>query len=75
MLNLASAVHLRLKFITWDMLFPRKVYLWTQKKFRAIMEWSTLRNVDDVISFIGLAGYYKRFIMNFFQISYPITSM
>ena len=44
------------------------------KKIRAIMEWSTPRNVDEVISFMGLAGYYRRFIKNFTRIVYPITT-
>ena len=32
------------------------------EKIEAIMNWPTLRNVIDVISFMGLLGYYRRFI-------------
>ena len=45
------------------------------EKVRDIMEWEALRNVDEVKSFMGLVGYYKRFIKNFSLIAYPITSL
>jgi len=39
------------------------------------MESVATRNVDEMISFMGFVGYYRRFIRNFSQISYPITSL
>jgi len=45
------------------------------EKIIVIMEWATPRNVDDVISFMGLTSYYRRFIMKLSCISYPITSL
>ena len=44
------------------------------KKIEAIMNWPTPRNVIDVRSFIGLAGYYRRFIEGFSKVAHAITS-
>ena len=45
------------------------------KKIRCIMEWVVPKNLDEVRSFMGLEGYYKRFIRNFSEFSYLITSL
>jgi len=45
------------------------------EKIRAIMELEVPRNVGELRSFMGLTGYYRRFIKNFSRISYPITSL
>ena len=37
------------------------------EKTEAIMNWTTPRNVTNVISFMGLARYYRRFIEEFVQ--------
>ena len=41
----------------------------------AIMNWLIPRSVTDVRSFMGLAGYYRRFIEGFFKVPHAITSL
>jgi hypothetical protein len=45
------------------------------EKVEAIREWLAPRNVAEVISFMGLAGYYRRFIARFSKIAHSITSL
>jgi hypothetical protein len=37
-------------------------------KVKVVLSWSTPRNVLDIRSFLGLAGYYRRFIEGFSKI-------
>jgi hypothetical protein len=39
------------------------------------MEWPVPKDVADIRSFMGISGYYHRFIEGFSKIGYPITSL
>jgi hypothetical protein len=44
-------------------------------KVKEIMEWRVPTIVMEIQSFLGLAGYYRRFIEGFSKISKPMTSL
>ncbi|CAG9093322.1 unnamed protein product [Plutella xylostella] len=45
------------------------------EKVKAVSEFPVPKNPKDVKSFLGLAGYYRRFIENFSKITKPLTSL
>lgn len=44
------------------------------KTTKSLVNFPVPRNAKDVKSFLGLAGYYRRFIRNFSQIAKPMTN-
>ncbi|KAG8493049.1 hypothetical protein CXB51_010393 [Gossypium anomalum] len=44
-------------------------------KISAILDWKPPRNVTEVRSFLGLAGYYRRFVKGFSMIATPMTKL
>ena len=44
-------------------------------KVEAIVNWKPPRNVTEVRSFLGLAGYYRRFVRGFSVIASSLTKL
>jgi ribonuclease HI len=44
-------------------------------KVKDVLSWKTPQNIWEIRSFLGLAGYYRRFIEGFSKISKPMTEL
>jgi hypothetical protein len=45
------------------------------QKMQAVLDWPLLRTVRAVRGFLGLAGYYRRFIKDYGAIATPLTTL
>ena len=44
-------------------------------KVEAFMSWERLKSVFEILGFLGLAGYYMRFIEDFSRLATPMTRL
>ena len=42
-------------------------------KIEAVMNWEKPKNASEIRSFLGLAGYYRRFVQGFSSIATPLS--
>ena len=45
------------------------------KKIEAIVNWEPPKNVTGIRSFLGLVGYYRRFVEGFSRMAMPLTQL
>lgn len=45
------------------------------KKIKSVVEWSTPHNVRGVMDFLGLTGYYRKFVKGYGKIAKPLTDL
>ena len=45
------------------------------EKVEAVMSWERPKSVFEIRSFLGFAGYYRRFIEDFFRLAAPMTKL
>ena len=45
------------------------------EKIKAILEWEAPKNPKAIRGFLGMAGYYRRFIEGFSKIAGPMTKL
>ena len=43
------------------------------QKIEAVVNWKPPKNVSEIRSFLGLAGYYRKFVEGFSRIEAPLT--
>lgn len=46
-----------------------------QKKVEAVANWPTPRSVTDIRAFLGLAGYYRKFVYRFSALATPLNAL
>ena len=45
------------------------------EKVKAVMSWDRMKSIFEIRSFVGFAGYYRRFIQDFSRLAAPMTRL
>ncbi|MDV3153357.1 MAG: hypothetical protein Q8755_03210, partial [Candidatus Phytoplasma australasiaticum] len=74
------AKFLKFAFWLWEVQFFGHIIsadgvLVDPSKIEAVLKWKLPKNPCEIRSFLGLAGYYRRFIQDFSMIASPLTKL
>ena len=72
--NFSSVNFGLMKWFFWDIISEEGILV-DPKKIEAIVSWEQPKNVSEVRSFLGLAGYYRRFVEHFSLIAAHLTRL
>ena len=44
-------------------------------KIEVVLKWESPKSIFEIMSFLGIAGYYRRFIEGFSKLALPLTKL
>ena len=72
--NLASVSFVRSRVVFGHVLTPEGISV-DPSKVQDILNWKSPKSVHQICQFLGLAGYYRRFIPEFSKVAQPMTML
>nr|GFB75819.1 putative reverse transcriptase domain-containing protein [Tanacetum cinerariifolium] len=73
-LELLKKEELYAKFSKYEFWIPKGIHV-DPAKIESIKDWASPKTAMEIRQFLGLTGYYRRFIEGFLKISRPMTKL